>query len=337
MSGSLVYWRHMSAVISWLTSHWVDLAIVCLLASYGFDGVRKGLALAGLEVAGFFLAMLGAIALYAPVGRLLTARFAVALPFAKAIGFFAVWAAIEFVYPFAANFIYKKIPERFKRSRWNKWGGSLPAILDGSLTAALLLSMVVALPMPGAVKKDVFDSRIGSFLVRRTEGLERTLDAAFGGAVKQTLTFLTVKPQTGETVNLGFSTMAFAPAPEIETRMFDLVNAERVKAGVKPLKYDPAIVPVARAHAADMFTRGYFSHVNPDSLSPSDRADAAEVEYRIFGENLAYAPDLSLAHQGLMNSPGHRENILRSEFTRIGIGVQDGGVYGLMFVQNFAR
>ena len=62
----------------------------------------------------------------------------------------------------------------------------------------------------------------------------------------------------------------------------------------------------------------------------------AGVEFFIVGENLAFAPTLEIAHDGLMQSPGHRKNILEEEFERVGIGVIDGGSYGRMFVQVFA-
>ena len=61
-----------------------------------------------------------------------------------------------------------------------------------------------------------------------------------------------------------------------------------------------------------------------------------KIKFISAGENLAYAPTVEIAHQGLMNSPGHRENILRPSFGRVGIGVIDGGVYGKMFTQDFA-
>ena len=51
---------------------------------------------------------------------------------------------------------------------------------------------------------------------------------------------------------------------------------------------------------------------------------------------MAYAPNLNLAHNGLMNSPGHKANILADDFAEIGIGVMDAGVWGKMFVQEFA-
>ena len=84
-----------------------------------------------------------------------------------------------------------------------------------------------------------------------------------------------------------------------------------------------------------MFARGYFAHVSPDSLSPFDRMKAAHVRYITAGENLALAPTLPLAHKGLMNSPGHRANILQPLYRRVGIGILDGGMYGLMITQNF--
>ncbi len=63
--------------------------------------------------------------------------------------------------------------------------------------------------------------------------------------------------------------------------------------------------------------------------------DADSITYGYAGENLALAPSTELAMQGLMNSPGHRKNILSPNFTKVGIGVMDGGIYGKMFTQEF--
>jgi uncharacterized protein YkwD len=59
------------------------------------------------------------------------------------------------------------------------------------------------------------------------------------------------------------------------------------------------------------------------------------VRFLAAGENLALAPSLQVAHNGLMNSPGHRRNILDHQFGRVGIGIMDGGIRGLMVTQNF--
>lgn len=61
----------------------------------------------------------------------------------------------------------------------------------------------------------------------------------------------------------------------------------------------------------------------------------AGIKFVAAGENLALAPSTELAMEGLMNSPGHRANILSPQFGKIGIGAMQGGIYGLMFTQEF--
>ena len=100
-------------------------------------------------------------------------------------------------------------------------------------------------------------------------------------------------------------------------------------------KRGASMAEVARAHSRDMFARSYFSHTNPEGQEAFDRMRQAGITYRVAGENLALAQTLPSAHQGLMNSPGHRANILLPRYGRVGIGVLDGGRYGLMVTQNF--
>jgi uncharacterized protein YkwD len=118
--------------------------------------------------------------------------------------------------------------------------------------------------------------------------------------------------------------------------MFTLVNKERVKAGLSPLRFNESLRALGRSYAVEMMSHGFFSHTSAiDKSTPGERAQKAGVEYQVFGENLAFSPDVYLAHQGLMNSPGHRANILSTEYKEVGIGVIDGGIYGKMFVQEF--
>ena len=76
-------------------------------------------------------------------------------------------------------------------------------------------------------------------------------------------------------------------------------------------------------------------HDSPDGKSPFDRMRDAKIEFSKAGENLALAQTLEIAHINLMNSPGHRANILHPAFGRLGIGIVDGGFYGLMISQEF--
>ncbi|MBF7082663.1 hypothetical protein IT084_06690 [Desulfallas sp. Bu1-1] len=122
-----------------------------------------------------------------------------------------------------------------------------------------------------------------------------------------------------------------------EREMFQLVNQERLKAGVRPLTINYNLVKLARLKAQDMIKNGYFSHTSPTYGSPFDMMRRFGISYSYAGENLAGAPGVRMAHVNLMNSSGHRRNILNSNFTEVGIGVVDGGPYGKMFVQMFIR
>jgi uncharacterized YkwD family protein len=124
---------------------------------------------------------------------------------------------------------------------------------------------------------------------------------------------------------------------DAEQRMLDLVNTERARTGLQPLAADERLRRVARAQSLEMFERDYFSHTSPTAGSPFDRMHTAGITFQVAGENLAYAPNVEVAHQGLMNSPGHRANILRPEFGRVGIGVIRSQAQGEMFTQDFTN
>jgi len=106
-----------------------------------------------------------------------------------------------------------------------------------------------------------------------------------------------------------------------EARMLTLLNQERTSRDLPPFVLDAKLTEVARAHSADMRDRDYFSHTNPDGLSPFDRMKAAGISFGWAAENIAWGPGVEWAHQGLMDSPGHRANILNPELLRIGIGI----------------
>jgi uncharacterized protein YkwD len=108
-----------------------------------------------------------------------------------------------------------------------------------------------------------------------------------------------------------------------EAQVLTLVNAERAAAGCRALVADPALAAVARAHSQDMRDRGFFSHQNPDGLSPFDRAERAGISAR--AENIARGQkDAAAVMDAWMNSSGHRANILNCGLTRLGVGVAEG-------------
>ena len=121
---------------------------------------------------------------------------------------------------------------------------------------------------------------------------------------------------------------------EMQT-MLNLINSERAKAGVAALKFDTQVNKVALLKAQDMVSKNYFSHTSPTYGSPFDMLRQFGVTFRTAGENLAGNSSVEAAHTALMNSSGHRANILNSSFQYIGIGIQPGSAYGKIFVQMF--
>lgn len=108
-----------------------------------------------------------------------------------------------------------------------------------------------------------------------------------------------------------------------EELMIELMNESRVAEGLPPFKYDKGLTEQARMHSQDMVDHQYFSHTGSDGSSPEMRMKAAGyVQEHFYAENLAYGQYSSIyAHEGLMNSLGHRENILNKDLTNAGVGV----------------
>lgn len=318
--------------------NWVDLVILAVLLIYALQGLEQGFFRLTANLFSSLGSLLLALKFYPLVAHFLEINFSLLPGISKALGFLAVALVSEAILGLLVNYFYLLLPKSLIKSRFSHALGIFPAILDALIMTAFVLTLVVILPVSGVLKKDITGSRIGGYLVRQTGGLERSLNDVFGGAVKDTLTFLTVHPQTGEKIDLRYrpTSSQLSVDESSEQIMLTLMNGERVKRGIKPLRFDTQIQQVARAHSRDMFERGYFSHVNPDGLDPFQRMTLAGVKFNAAGENIALAPDVYIAHEGLMNSEGHRRNILDPQFGRIGLGVIDGGIYGKMFTQDFA-
>lgn len=321
----------------------LDVIIVLVVLFYIYEGYLLGFVLATLDLSSFILSFIIALKLYPFVAQALTFYFSLPIGLSNAIAFFVVAFASEVILGILFRRLLTLIPpfrlpdvidRLFKR--FDHWLGIFPGIISAFIILSFLLSVIVALPSSPLIKSLVTDSKIGSHLIANTSVFEKKLNDIFGGALEETLTFRTVKPQSDETVNLHAKVTNGTVDPQAEQEMFRMVNTERVKAGLQPVFFDDALRDVARAHSQDMFARGYFSHYTPEGLSPFDRMEQASIDYSYAGENLALAPSTELAMQGLMNSPGHRANILNPNFRKIGIGVIDGGMYGKMYSQEFS-
>lgn len=190
-------------------------------------------------------------------------------------------------------------------------------------------------PFPANLRQEIAETGIADIVEGKMQQVTDKFNSLPYEQPLQVMGVKAVESAEEESIGLSFSTTHFAARPGLELEMLRLINKERSSAGLQPLSFDTVLIKVARLHSADMLSRGYFSHSTPEGADPFDRLRKYGVQYRYAGENLALAPTLVRAHDGLMKSPGHKANILNHSYGRVGIGVMDAGVYGLMITQEF--
>lgn len=315
----------------------VDVGIVTVVGLLAVLGMRRGLLLGTLDLIGVVAALVAAALFYrrfiSPLEDLGLSRSTAAV-----VAFAGVNVAAQVVVSLVTGTLLRPI----LRPRWpwllrffNGVLGLVPGAVKGLAIAAVVVVPLAFLQRPVVLSDQVRESRLADPLV------DAGLDVIYGAVERYDVELadfaaITSRPEHGS-VDLPFTVTTGLTIDEaLEAEMIRLVNAERQKVGLDPVERDTALRAVARAHSEEMFRLGYFAHDSPVTGSPADRLHAADVLYLSSGENLAYAPSLDVAHEGLMNSPGHRANILSPVYTRVGIGVVRSERRGIMFTQEFA-
>jgi serralysin len=149
---------------------------------------------------------------------------------------------------------------------------------------------------------------------------------------------------------------AMPVADQIEQQMLALINAERAAAGLQPLRLNSRLNASAEMHSQWMLNQDVFSHTGANGSTATARMQAAGYQFSgswMSAENIAfqsvrgaegYSDDVIDLHTALMNSAGHRANILTPNFSEVGIGIEigqfttsDGRTFlSIMVTQNFA-
>lgn len=317
--------------------NWVDAVIIVLLLFFAYESIGRNFLGEVLDSLSFIIAFFASLRFYNELAQFFITNFQVPNSLAKIFGFLGVWFLVETVFFGIIHFIFFKLIQNFHFPKQLNHLSFIPSLLRGLVFISIILVLLGTFPVQPKIKKDIQSSLLGSAILNETHRLEGPLKSVFGGITEDTFTFLTIKPKSNETVNLGFQTSEFNPSAALENQLISLVNKERSWRGLQTLTKVDVLTQVGRGHSADMFKRGYFAHNSPEGKNVSDRAMENGYIFLVIGENLAYAPNVELAHKGLMESEGHRANILSPEFNKIGIGIMDGGVYGLMVTQVFTN
>jgi uncharacterized protein YkwD/uncharacterized membrane protein required for colicin V production len=330
-----------------MPENWVDIAILLVVAWNLADGIRRGFTGSLVSLLGFILSVMVSVTFYVQLADFAASQWGLPRLMARPLAFAVLWIATSTVTGWVGSALGAPFAALLRGSALDIVLSIPPAAAKGLLVAAFIITIILAVPplaegMPGqrefaTVREAIQGSAFAGELVQRTAALDRAAREIVGEPLSETLTLLTVKPDTDERIALDFRIENPAIDTASEDRMFELLNEERRKVGLRLLVRDPTIDRVARAYAVEMLQRGYFSHETPEGQTPFERMRAGGADFVVAGENLALAPTVLLAHQGLMDSPGHRANILRPEFGHVGIGAAVADGRGRMFVQNFAN
>ena len=313
----------------------VDVGLVIIILLSVWSGYQKGFVMGMLNLVAWLGSLLIGFFFYTQVAAFIEANVRSFGVWTRPLAFISTVLLARILFSIITGQILNLTREQTHRDGINKFLGIFPGFMNGLLNAIIIAALLMALPLYEGLSQTTRESKLANFFVGPAEWLESKIDPVFGDAVQRSLNRLMVRPQSDETVKLHYTVTNTKVREDLEARMLQMVNEERAKEGLEPLQADPEMAMVARKHSADMFARGYFAHVNLDGEDPFDRMRKEGVRFVTAGENLALAQTLKMAHNGLMNSPGHRANILHKSFGRLGIGVLDGGIYGLMITQNF--
>ena len=112
---------------------------------------------------------------------------------------------------------------------------------------------------------------------------------------------------------------------QAEQQLLQILNLERARAGLPSLKVDDRLTQAARAHSVLMAKAKQLSHQFPDEPPLPKRLAATNIRFNQDAENVAYDYSVQAVHEGLMQSPPHRANILSPKYNTVGIGVLRSG------------
>lgn len=320
----------------------VDILFIIFIGFYSYRGFHRGFVREGLDLMGFGLGIVAGLRWYHFLSKPLSV-LGLSVGMAKVIAGLAIFVA----FVVGAGLLAARIEKVFGsalRSQPMRVSGAAFASSWSTLFAVFLMIIVTVIPSPRGAQTQVRESFVGSTIFTGDSRLYPLLeDYARNDArnllfyVRQYFSQLDPQPSTAEGADEFFEIQASSNITidrVAEEAILDLVNKERSERKMIVLKPHEPLTTVARRHSADMYRRGYFAHVNPDGNDPFERMAAGGVIFTFAGENLALAPTIALVHQGLMNSPKHKANILKPEYRNLGIGVYKGP-YGLMVTQNF--
>lgn len=177
---------------------------------------------------------------------------------------------------------------------------------------------------------------------RTAIGVILSLTTASCGVFPQWIERLPQIPSSSDSSPVPPAPVQSPQTAEMEVQIQQQINQIRQQQGLSELQTNEKLAEVARRYSQQMAEQNFFSHTSPTGGTLTQRVRSAGIVYSLVGENLFKSTNIpqpvGAAVEGWMDSPGHRENILRSQYRETGVGVwQDGETYYVtqLFLRSF--
>jgi len=319
----------------------IDAFIAAFLTIWAIQGYRQGFLLSATGLTSLLASIYLSFKTYPMLGAVLASALNMPASFADLASFLIIFTISHLA---IGVLLYRRLytlSNRLHRGLFlggaDKLLGILPSIIGGVIWLSIILGVLVWFPVNGYLKDLIITSSMGTPIVNAASVMQPQAEKVIGKAVEDAAKFANKqetreewKPDIPPDVKVRFD-------PAAEEYMLALVNSERASRDLKILDFHPTLRDVARSHSMDMVKNNFFDHKSPTTGHVGDRLLSAGFIYISAGENLAYAGDIEIAHMLLMESQGHRENLLSRGFGRAGIGIVDAGPYGYMCTQVFTN
>jgi uncharacterized protein YkwD/uncharacterized membrane protein required for colicin V production len=320
--------------------NWLDLILVLLVLFGILAGIGRGFLRTGLDLAVLVVSAFGGMLLYARFADLFSRVIEAERATLNVLGLaasslitFSVLSALVMTLATPTIDAVRRIPRvRLVDTVF----GAVPGLVYGLMFGLMLSLMFSFFSFGSGVDRALAESGVANRLRGSAQQITGNL-ATRTGADLADFSYI-VAPDGGTSYRLPpVGDTGIDASLEDEERIFRLVNDARNEHGLPPLQLDESLREVARQHSEEMLRLGYFAHESPNTGTLGDRLRANDIPYRHAGENLAYAPSADVAHRGLMQSPGHRANILEAGYSRLGVGVLRSPDGTIMVTQVFSN
>ncbi len=269
-----------------LNSNLTDLIILVILLFFIHQGFVNGFWAILVD----FVAFLGTLLI-----SLKAYKLAATILHSNALGYLVVAIIIEILISFTLTFLIKKLPQKILKNHVTKLFGILLSFGQGLILITFALTFLITLPVNPSIKVAISNSKIGGFLLTKTTGIEKSINAIFSNSITNSLIYTTVEPKSHESIPLDSGSLKLSVDETSENQMVKLVDTERTNRGLAPLTVSPQLLDVARNYGKKMWQEHYFGHYDNNDKDVGNRLTLAGVYYTLAGENLALAPTVTMA------------------------------------------